>query len=166
MRSQRPFFRRHLVSQEEYSLVVVVQPRRKNSQGLGPNHCNPTLEVICNARVYRGAQLGNMDYHMLVGTFKLKLKLPRPAQNSRPLDSCRLKDPTIASAYKCSISNKFNALADAARSDWKHFSEEVTQSVACTAGLVRRRPKKSWIYSDTLKIIDQRRSTRLSRNLA
>ena len=29
----------------------------------------------------------------------LKLKLPRTAQNSRPLDSCRLKDPTIASAY-------------------------------------------------------------------
>jgi len=87
-------------------------------------------------------QLGNTDHRMLVGTFKLKLKLPRPAQNSRPLDSCRLKDPTIVYAYKCSISKKFNAMADAARSDWKLFTEEVTQSVACTAGPIRRRPKK------------------------
>jgi len=81
---------------------------------------------VTNARVYRGAQLGNTDHRMLVGTFKLNLKLSRPARNSRPLDSCRLEDPTIASAYKCSISNKFNALADAARSDWKNFAEEVT----------------------------------------
>jgi len=92
---------------------------------------------VTNARVHRGAQLGNTDHHMLVGTYKLKLKLSRPAQNSRPLDSFRLKDPAIASAYKCSISNKFNALADTARSDWKHFAEEVTQSVACTARPIR-----------------------------
>jgi len=121
---------------------------------------------VTNARVYRGAQLGNTDHRMLVGTFKLKLKLSRPAQNSRPLDSRRLKDPTIASAYKCSISNKFNALADATRSDWKHFAEEVTHSVACTAGAIRHRPKTHWISSDTLKIIDQRRSACLSGNLA
>ena len=38
--------------------------------------------------------------------------------------------------------------------------------VACTAGPIRRRPKKPWICSDTLKIIDQRRSARLSGNLA
>jgi len=49
----------------------------------------------------------------------------------------------------------FNALADAARSNWKHFAEELTLSVACT----------TWISSDTLKIIDQRRSARLSGNL-
>jgi len=157
---------------------------------------------------------------MLAGTFKLKLKLSRLAQNWRPLESCRLKDSTIASAYKCSISNKFNVkyvlstmgvskesiskflignrfhvklrilspenckqskpegndylqkthqnrtktnepqrprskqdtkanqrrtfnvLADSGRSDWKHFAEEVTQSVACTAEPIRHRPKK------------------------
>jgi len=111
---------------------------------------------VTNVRVYRGAQLGNTDHRLLLGTFKLELKLSRSAQNSWPLDSCRLKDPIIASAYKCSISNKFNTLADADRFDWKHFAEEVTQSVAYTAGQIRHRPKKPWISSDTLKIIDQR----------
>ena len=104
---------------------------------------------------------------MLVGTFKLKLKkLSRPAQNSRPLGSCRLDDPIIASAYKCSFSDKFNTLTNAVRPDWKHFAEEVTQPVACTAGTIRHRPKKPCISSDILKIIDQRRSAHISGNLA
>ena len=145
----------------------MVQPRRKNSQGPGPYHVTQRWRsFVTNARVYRGAQLGDTDHRMLVGTFKLKLKFYRPAQNSRPLGLCRLDDPIIASAYKCSFSDKFNTLTNALRPDWKHFTEEVTQSVACTAGPIRHRPKKPCISSDTLKIIDQRRSARISGNLA
>jgi len=67
---------------------------------------------VTNARVYRGAQLGNTDHRMLVGTFKLKLKLSRPAQNSRPLDSCRLKDPTIASVDLLASLETWLSIAD------------------------------------------------------
>ena len=137
----------------------VVQPRRKNSQGLGPYHCNQTLEVICYQHLcLPRCAVGQYGPLYVSGDLRIEIKTLLTAQNSRPLDSCQLKDPTIASIYKCSISNKFNTMADAARSHWKHFVEEVTQSVACTAGPIRRQSKKPWVSSDTLKIIDQRRS--------
>ena len=96
-----------LVLQEENSMVVLADPDGRAHKVLGyitaSRRCGA---FVSNARVFRGAELSNIACSWGVGSVKLKLKYSLLAQNVPPLDSSRLKDPTSALSYKCSLSNK------------------------------------------------------------
>ncbi|XP_042855593.1 craniofacial development protein 2-like [Penaeus japonicus] len=116
---------------------------------------------ITNCRVYRGAEIGNTDHRLLIADMKLKLKA-NPSNKFQPrLNSAKLADPVIQTSYQCSISNRFNALANDNSDNWQHFKQEVCKAAEETIGRTRPSPKQPWISMETLKIIDLRREARL-----
>ena len=127
--------------------------------------CRRWRSSVTNCRVYRGAQLGNTDHRMLVATLRLKLKADPTNKYQPKIDASRLKDPLLAQAYSCSISNRFSALAADERGNWPTFKTSVLESAANAVGYKKAAARKPWISSDTLRIIEARRAARLNGHL-
>lgn len=99
---------------------------------------------ITNCCVYRGAQLGNTDHHLLVAQLRLKLKAT-PKQVQPWLLASHLQDLTITTAFACSISNRYGVLAAEQLTNWNHFVIPVNQAAADSIGRPRPTPRCTWI---------------------
>ncbi|XP_042869479.1 craniofacial development protein 2-like [Penaeus japonicus] len=107
--------------------------------------------ITTNCRVYRGAEMGNTDHRLLIADMRLKLKA-NPTNKSQPrLNSAKLADPVMKTSYQCSISNRFNALANDNSDNWQHFKQEVCKAAEETIGRTRPSPEQPWISMETLK---------------
>ena len=115
---------------------------------------------VTQCRVHRGAQLGNTDHRLLVANMRFRLKAER-SQNNTKIDSSRLKETDIQARYQVAISNRFEALAQDASTDWDHFKEEVMSIANETLARRNNTPRRPWISAETLDIIDRRREARL-----
>lgn len=116
---------------------------------------------VTNCCVYRGAELGNTDHHLLVAQLKLKLQAQRHTTNWLRLDSSLLSDLNIATNFSCSICCTFDSSAADKLTDWQTFKESVIQSARNVLGCSTSSPNKPWISERTLNIIKHRREARL-----
>ena len=88
---------------------------------------------------------------------------PGSRQHHQPGIS-RLADPSTKLQYQCEVSNHCDALAELT-DRWEHFKNAITTCAAQCLGRRRSSPRKPWITSATLEIIERGRSVRLHRYL-
>ena len=117
--------------------------------------------AVTNCRVYRGAQLGNTDHRILIATIRLRLKAGPSSNKSTRLDQTKLRDPAIAERFAVAISNRYTALAQDQHGDWDSFKEEVQASALHTLRRERPPPRRPWISTESLDLIEERRKARL-----
>ena len=79
-----------------------------------------------NCRVYRGAQLDNINHWLLIISVGIKLKVDHSARPETWLDRSHLQDPHIQATYSCSIVNSFNAILGGNDDDLQHFKDAIT----------------------------------------
>ncbi|CAJ1076502.1 ZNF195 [Xyrichtys novacula] len=116
---------------------------------------------VTNCRMYRGAQLGNMDNRLLVAQLRLKLKAVPSSRAPPRVRSSHLQDPTITSAFTSSISNRYNTLAREELTNWNLFVSTLKQAAADSIQRPHHTPRRPWISPTTLEIIELRRAARL-----
>ena len=90
---------------------------------------------LSDVRIYRGADIGS-DHHLLMSTYRLRLKRKKECKQIRPIAVEKLKDATIAEQFKIKLQNQFQLLQDAVdiEDQWTGFKNTVIEVAEETIG--------------------------------
>ena len=111
-----------------------------------------------DVRVYRGADIGS-DHHLLMATYRLRLKRKKQCKPIRPIAVEKLKDTKTAEQFKIKLENQFQLLQDATdiEDQWTGFKNTMIEVAEETIGRRRGTQKERWIQDRTWQLIDERK---------
>ena len=118
---------------------------------------------LMDCRVKRGADAAS-DHHLLTAKIKLKLKrTPREQTDSTKYNVNSLKDETTKTAFKLTLSNRFQTLQEMLTEDdmdvhtlWEKTKEAVQETCRKELG-PQKKQQKEWIKEETLRKIEARK---------
>ena len=116
---------------------------------------------LSDVRVYRGADIGS-DHHLLMSTYRLRLKRKKECKPIRPIAVEELKDTTIAEQFKIKLENQLQLLQNAVdiEDQWTGFKNTVIEVAEETIGRRRSTQKERWIQNRTWQLIDETKVTK------
>ena len=122
---------------------------------------------LSDVRVYRGADIGS-DHHLLMSTYRLRLKRKKECKPIQPIAVEKLKDTIIAEQFKIKLENQFQLLQDAVdiEDQWTGFKNTVIEVAEETIERRRGTQKERWIQDRTWQLIDERKITKSQREQA